>query len=587
MLNKLQQLLKEKNIDAYIISLSDYHLSEYVPEYFKIIKELTNFTGSCATLLVMQENALLWTDGRYFLQAEKELNENIKLMKMKTEGTPTLFEYLKDNLNEESILAFDGRTISINEYLNYKNNLNCQINIDIDLTNDIWHNRPLLPNSLLYELEEIFTGESYSSKINRVQELINQENCDVLCITSLEEQAWLYNLRADDVAHTPVFLSYTLIIDKKVHLYIEENKLNENIKLLLNSNNIMIHPYNDIYNDLSMINNKVIMLDYNKVNSLVYYKISNTNKIINKTNPITLLKCIKNETELSNTKYAHILDGVSITKWLIWLKNEIKQNNSLTEVIVQDKLEEFRKEHEELIDLSFSSICAYKENGAMLHYNAVNGNNSILKPEGMLMIDSGGHYLYGTTDITRTISLGSPTSEEKLYFTTVLKSMIDLSDTVFLKGCTGQNLDIKARGPIWKLLLDYKCGTGHGVGHILSVHEGPNGFRWNKVKERADSAVLLPGMITTNEPGIYLEGKFGIRIENELLCKEVTNNEWGTFYGFETITYAPIDLELVNKSLLNDDEINWLNDYHQMVYENLKDYFTDDLEDLKYLTRKI
>lgn len=587
MLNKLQQLLKEKNIDAYIIPLSDYHLSEYVPDYFKIIKELTNFTGSSATLLVMQETALLWTDGRYFLQAEKELNDKIKLMKMKTEDTPTLLEYLKANLNDESTLAFDGRTISTNDYLNYKNNLKCKISIDIDLTNDIWENRPLLPISMLYELEDIFTGESYNSKINRVLDLINQENCDVLCITSLEEQAWLYNLRADDVKHTPVFLSYTLIIDKKVHLYINENKLNENIKLFLNTNNIIIHPYNDIYNDLSMINNKIIMIDYNKVNSLVYYKISKSNKIINKINPITILKCIKNETEISNTKYAHILDGVAITKWLIWIKNEIKKNNNLTEVIVQDKLEQFRKEHEELIDLSFTSICAYKENGAMLHYNASNGNNATIKNEGILMIDSGGHYLYGTTDITRTISLGCPTYEEKLYFTTVLKSMIDLSDTVFLKGCSGQNLDIKARGPIWKLLLDYKCGTGHGVGHILSVHEGPNGFRWNKVESRNDSAVLLPGMITTNEPGIYLEGKFGIRLENELLCKEVTNNEWGTFYGFETITYAPIDLDLIDKSLLNQDEINWLNDYHEMVYDKLKDYFQDDLENLKHLTKKI
>lgn len=587
MLNKLQQLLKEKNIDAYIIPLSDYHLSEYVPDYFKIIKELTNFTGSSATLLVMQETALLWTDGRYFLQAEKELNDKIKLMKMKTEDTPTLLEYLKANLNDESTLAFDGRTISTNDYLNYKNNLKCKISIDIDLTNDIWENRPLLPISMLYELEDIFTGESYNSKINRVLDLINQENCDVLCITSLEEQAWLYNLRADDVKHTPVFLSYTLIIDKKVHLYINENKLNENIKLFLNTNNIIIHPYNDIYNDLSMINNKIIMIDYNKVNSLVYYKISKSNKIINKINPITILKCIKNETEISNTKYAHILDGVAITKWLIWIKNEIKKNNNLTEVIVQDKLEQFRKEHEELIDLSFTSICAYKENGAMLHYNASNGNNATIKNEGILMIDSGGHYLYGTSDITRTISLGCPTYEEKLYFTTVLKSMIDLSDTVFLKGCSGQNLDIKARGPIWKLLLDYKCGTGHGVGHILSVHEGPNGFRWNKVENRNDSAVLLPGMITTNEPGIYLEGKFGIRLENELLCKEVTNNEWGTFYGFETITYAPIDLDLIDKSLLNQDEINWLNDYHEMVYDKLKDYFQDDLENLKHLTKKI
>ncbi len=587
MLNKLQQLLKEKNIDAYIIPLSDYHLSEYVPDYFKIIKELTNFTGSSATLLVMQETALLWTDGRYFLQAEKELNNKIKLMKMKTDDTPTLLEYLKDNLNDESTLAFDGRTISTNDYLNYKKILKCKISIDIDLTNDIWENRPLFPISMLYELEDIFTGESYNSKINRVLELINQENCDVLCITSLEEQAWLYNLRADDVKHTPVFLSYTLIIDKKVHLYINENKLNENIKLFLNTNNIILHPYNDIYNDLCMINNKIIMIDYNKVNSLVYYKIPNNNKIINKTNPITILKCIKNETEISNTKYAHILDGVAITKWLIWIKNEIKENNNLTEVIVQDKLEQFRREHEELIDLSFSSICAYKENGAMLHYNASNGNNTPLKNEGMLMIDSGGHYLYGTTDITRTISLGCPTYEEKLYFTTVLKSMIDLSDTVFLKGCSGQNLDIKARGPIWKLLLDYKCGTGHGVGHILSVHEGPNGFRWNKVENRNDSAVLSPGMITTNEPGIYLEGKFGIRLENELLCKEVTNNEWGTFYGFETITYAPIDLNLIDKSLLNQDEINWLNDYHEMVYNKLKDYFQDDLENLKHLTKKI
>lgn len=587
MLSKLQKLLNEKNIDAYIIPISDYHLSEYVPEHFKVIKELTNFSGSAATLLVMQDNALLWTDGRYFLQAEGELNEKIKLMKMNTEGTPSLIEFLNKNLNQYSTLAFDGRTISTNDYLNFKKSLKCNIVIDIDLISKIWEKRPNIPNSMLYELENIFSGESYKSKIDRVFNKMKEHKANVLCITSLEEQAWLFNLRANDIKYTPVFLSYTLIIDNTVHIYIDENKLNEYIKSILNENNIIVHPYNNIYEDISLLENKIIMLDELKVNSLIYKKIPNSNKIINSINPITLLKCIKNETEINNTKHTHILDGAAITKWIIWIKKEIKENNSLTEVVVQNKLEEFRKEHEELIDLSFSSICAYKENGAMLHYNAINGKNSKLQPEGMLMIDSGGHYLYGTTDITRTISLGRPTTEEKLYFTTVLKSMIDLADTVFLKGCTGQNLDIKARGPIWKLLLDYKCGTGHGVGHVLSVHEGPNGFRWNKVENRMDYIVLIPGMITTDEPGIYLEGKFGIRLENELLCKEVITNEWGTFYGFETITYAPIDLDLIDKTLLNADEINWLNDYHKMVYDKLKDYFDDDLEDLKYLTRKI
>lgn len=587
-IEEFQFLLKKNNINAYIIPTADYHQSEYVSDFFKGRSYISGFTGSAGTLVVTQRDARLWTDGRYFIQAQAQLKDSgIALMKMGTPNVPTILEYLKSILKPKDVLAFDGKVINTASYLAYEKELNCKIEPNYDLLSSIWPNRPTLPNKMIYELTDYYSGESSKFKIARLIQKIKDKKADTHILTSLEDQAWLYNLRGDDVSYTPVFLAYTIIIDEEIHLFVDNKKINANVSKILQSNNIKLHHYEDVYSFASGLHGRKILLDKDKVNSVLYNNVKSNNQIIFDQNPTVLMKAIKNETEIKNTKHAHILDGVAITKFMKWIKESVLTSD-ITEKYAQDYLEKLRRKDESLINLSFDTICAYKENAAMMHYNALTGSNSMLHPDGMLLVDSGGTYLYGTTDITRTFSLGNPTQEEKMYFTTVLKSVIDLADTVFLKGCTGQNLDIKARGPIWKLLIDYKCGTGHGVGHILSVHEAPNGFRWQTVKERNDSAILEPGMITTDEPGIYLENKLGIRIENELLCKEVTTNEFGTFYGFETITYAPIDLDLVEPSYLSNDEINWLNDYHQMVYDKLSPYLNDEENEwLKKYTRKI
>ena len=440
---------------------------------------------------------------------------------------------------------------------------------------------------MLYSLPEYIIGESSSSKILKIREKLKECRAKMHILTSLEDQAWLLNLRADDVAHTPVFLSYTIITLSEVYLFIDRNKLNPSVSKILEDLKVNVLDYEDIYDFLHSITGNTVMLDPNKVNAKIYNNITDKNTIVFRQNPTILLKAIKNHIEIKNTKVAHEYDGVAITRLMRYLKTKAGLEE-MTELSVSDYLEKIRRSNKNLIDLSFNTICAYNANAAMMHYSATPLNNSVIHNSGMLLIDSGGHYLQGSTDITRTISMGNPTNEEKKFFTTVLKSMINLSDTIFMHGCTGQNLDIKARGPIWKLGIDYKCGTGHGIGHILSVHEAPNGFRWQIVPERLDSSVLLPGMITTNEPGIYLEGKLGIRIENELLCVPHIQNEWGTFYKFETITYAPIDLDLVDPSLLDFDEINWLNDYHESVYQKLQSYLSEDERQwLKYYTRKI
>jgi Xaa-Pro aminopeptidase len=416
---------------------------------------------------------------------------------------------------------------------------------------------------------------------------MRKNKCDYHILTKLEDQAWLYNLRANDVLHTPVFLAFTIINESQCHLYIDTRKIDKLIEKYLKDNDIIVHDYFDFFEVLKAISHKNILLDSNTVSYYVYNNLSN-NRIVDKQNPSILLKAIKNDVEIENTKNAHIKDGVAFTKFMYYVKTNIPTNNSLTEMSVQEYLADMRKAQHSFVDLSFDTICAYKEHAAMMHYSANKDTNATLKPEDFLLVDSGGHYLDGSTDITRTLALGPLSDIQKLHFTTVLKSVIALSEAVFLKGCKGVNLDVLARGPIWKLLIDYKCGTGHGIGHLLSVHEAPNGFRWQIVPERNDSSVLVPGMITTNEPGIYLENKYGIRIENELLCVEKGKNEFGEFLGFETITFAPIDLDAININLLNQQEKDWLNNYHKDVYDKLSPFLeSEEQEWLKEYTKAI
>ncbi|MGM9969264.1 MAG: aminopeptidase P family protein [Anaeroplasma sp.] len=591
LINKFKELMTTEGYDAYIIPTSDFHGSEYISDYFKSRAYLSGFTGSAGTLLVTKDKAYLWTDGRYFIQAQKQIEKTgIELMKMGQINVPTIIEFLADYLKDGSTLGFDGRLLSANfvNMLKSKINLNVNIIYDLDLVDKIWTNRPEMPFSLIYELDTYYSGRTYQSKLVDIKKEINKENADMYIISALEDQAWLYNLRGNDVEHTPVFLSYTIITPSQTILFIDLQKIDLTIEKYLTENDIIIKPYFSIFEYIKTIKNKRIMFDCNKVNYTIYANLTEQNTIINKQDPTLILKAIKNKTEIKNTKAAHIKDGIAFTKFMYYVKINYNTTIEMSEISVSNYLEKLRKENRGFIDLSFSTICAFKDHGAMMHYSATPETDYKINEPGFLLIDSGGHYLSGTTDITRTLALGKITDEMKVHFTTVLKSLINLSQAIFLKGVNGQNLDILARGPIWKLLIDYKCGTGHGVGHLLSVHEAPNGFRWQIVPERNDSAKFQPGMITTNEPGIYLENKYGIRIENEMLCIEKGTSEFGEFLGFETITYAPIDLDAIKVSLLSKDEKEWLNNYHQMVFDKVSPGLTDNEKEwLKNYTRKI
>lgn len=593
-MEKIKQFQKEmiqENIDAFIVFSSDFHGSEYLCDYFKTRAFLSNFTGSAGTLLILQENAYLWTDGRYYLQAQKQLEgTSITLMKESDPKTLSLIEFLKSFLKPSSKLAFDTKIISCDYALRLISELPNEIEIcdGSDLVDRIWINRPSLPFSVLYILQSFICGQSYDSKIGQIRQRMKEKHVDTYLISALEDQAWLYNLRGNDISHTPVFLAYTLITLEHTFLFVDPIKIDLTVEKYLNSNDITVKSYFEIYDYVKNIKGKTILYDATKVNYKLYTLLYTSNTLVHEIDMTLYMKAIKNDVEIKNTKIAHLKDGIAFTKFMYYLKKSYQEGIELSEISLSNFIDTLRSQAEGFIDLSFDTICAYKDHAAMMHYSATQESNYSILDTGLLLLDSGGHYLEGTTDITRTIALGEISSEMKLHFTTVLKSMIALSTAVFLEGCSGLNLDILARGPIWKLLIDYKCGTGHGVGNLLSVHEGPNGFRYKIVPERNDSAVLQPNMITTNEPGIYLEGKYGIRIENELLCVAKGENEFGTFLGFETLTIAPIDLDAIDISLLTQEEKNWLNQYHESVYKRLEPLITpDEALWLKYVTRQI
>lgn len=591
-LAKLRKSMKDKGIFAYIIPSADFHQSEYVGEYFKCRRFISGFTGSAGTVVVTLYEAGLWTDGRYFIQAENQLkNSTIKLFKMGEEGVPTVEQYLDKVLKNGDTLAFDGRVISAKEGNNYEkkyNEKNIKIVYEYDLIDDLWEDRPPMPSEKAFLLDIKYTGEGAEDKLTRVRAEMKKKDATIHILNSLDDIAWLFNIRGNDIAYNPVVLSSAIITLDKVYYFIDENKLSEEIKQSFDKIGIEIRDYFEIYDFVKNIStDQKALLDQDKVNYTIYKNIPSDVEIIDAPNPTFLFKSIKNEVEIENLRKCHIKDGVAMTKFMYWLKTNIGKMK-ITEISASDKLEELRREEESCFDLSFDTISAYKEHAAMMHYSATEESNSELKPEGMLLVDSGGQYLTGTTDITRTYILGNITEEEKLHYTSTLRGMLRLSKSKFLYGCRGINLDILARGPLWDIGIDYKCGTGHGVGFVLNVHEGPNGFRWKIVPERNDSCVLEEGMITTNEPGVYIEGKYGIRIENELLCKKAQKIGGDQFMEFETITFSPIDLDGVDPDYMEKSEKEFLNKYHREVFEKISPYLDEDeVEWLKEYTRPI
>ena len=591
-IENIRDLMKEKNIYAYIVPSSDYHQSEYVGDYFKSREFMSGFTGSAGTLIISMDEAGLWTDGRYFIQAENELKDSgIKLFKMGEEGVPTIEEYLLEKLPKNSTLGFDGRVMSVKEGQSLANKLAFKgINIEYkyDLVNDIWEDRCSLPTEKAFLLGVEYSGESFSDKLYRIRAVMKEKKATTHILASLDDIAWLFNIRGRDVKSNPVVLSYAVISIDSVYLFIDKNKIGEDIRSELSKENVQIKGYEEVYEFIKNIDeNEVVLIDTSKVNYAIYSNIPSNVQKIEERNPSILFKSIKNEIELKNIRNSHIKDGVAFTKFMYWLKNNIGKIE-ITEISATQKLEEFRREQDKFIEPSFSTIAAYKDHAAMMHYSATEESNYKLEPRDLFLVDSGGQYFDGTTDITRTIALGPIPENVRKDFTNVVRGMIRLSKAKFLYGCRGYNLDILARGPLWEEGIDYKCGTGHGIGFVLNVHEGPNGFRWKVREDIDDTCILEEGMVTTNEPGVYVENSHGIRIENEIVVRKAEKNEYGQFMDFEVITFAPIDLDAIDESIILKDEKVYLNNYHKQVYDKISPYLNEEEKQwLKTYTREI
>ena len=573
-IQKLRELMKREKIDYYIVPSEDFHQSEYVAECFKSRAYITGFTGSAGTALIGLEKAILWTDGRYFIQANQQLEgSGVELFKMRIPGWPTLEEWLMKNMSEGQTLGFDGRVLSVNRYkdiVKIKEGNNINIAMDKDLIEEIWTDKPEMPKEKVFILDTKYCGKSAKEKIQEVRNEMKKLGGKSYIISSLDDIAWLFNIRGNDVKNTPVALAYALIDENKAVLYINVGKISDSDKEALLAEGIIIKNYEDVFKDIKEIKDSIIF-DSDKVSAYTYEQINKDVMKIEELNITTKLKAIKNDTEIKSLKNCQLKDGVAMVRFIKWIKDNVGKE-VITELSLADKLCEIRSKGDLFIEESFSTIAGYKEHAAMMHYSATEESAYELKREGILLVDSGGQYFDGTTDVTRSIILGKLTEEEKRDFTLVLKAHIGLMKAVFLKGTTGSNIDILSRRVLWEEGLDYKCGTGHGVGFCLSVHEGPQ-----TIRPVPNTVELEPGMILTNEPGIYREGKHGIRTENVMLVvPDKKDEEFGEFYKFETMSYCPIDLDGIEVSLLTEDEKEWLNDYHKETYEKLSPFLSDD-----------
>ena len=575
-INCLQKLMKENDIQAYIIPTDDFHSSEYVGDYFKCREYMSGFTGSAGTLVVLEESAYLWTDGRYFLQADKQLEKTgIVLMKSGQSDVPIIEEFLKRELKEGDTIGFDGRTISKNfadKLLERIKEKNIKINGTVDLVNIIWKNRPEISKEQVWQLDIKYAGISRKEKMKKIREKMKEAGADVFIDAALDEIAWLLNLRGNDIAYTPVFLSYMIIREDRAILCIHREVISEKIEDELKEDGIAIAEYEEIYKLADEISDKEkILYDSGSINYNLYNSINKNATIINRESPIALMKAMKNPVEVENIKKAHIKDGVAMCKFIYWLKKNVPLGN-VSEISAAEKLVEFRAQMDGFLDQSFAPIFGYGEHGAIIHYSATEETNVVMKDKGLCLIDTGAHYYDGTTDVTRTVVLGELTKEEKEAFTIVLKGNLNLANTTFVYGTTGANIDCVARRPLWEKGMDFNHGTGHGVGYILGVHEGPQ----NISKNSKSKTKLEDGMIVSDEPGFYKEGKFGIRHENLLLCKKETKNKYGQFMVFDVLTMVPFDSDGIDLSLMNEDEVDYLNNYHKKVYENISPYLNEE-----------
>ena len=589
---KLRELMERDGIDIYMVPTADFHNSEYVGEHFKARVFMSGFTGSAGTLVVTKDYAGLWTDGRYFLQAEQQLEgSGIELCRMFNPGVPTTTEFIEKNIPEGGVLGFDGRVVTFGEGKTLSEKLkakNATIKYEVDLVDEIWEDRPELSKRKAFYLDVDLAGETATSKLERVRKEMKEAGANIHIITSLDDTGWLLNIRGMDVDFFPLLLSYTVVFEDHVDLYVDESKFSDEIKANLAKDNVVIKPYNQIYEDIKGFKSEdVVLVDPARLNFAIYSNIPEGVKLVEKRNPTVLMKAIKNDVEIKNIKEAHVKDGAAHTKFIYWLKELVKSGEiaNETELSASARLEKFREEQGGFICPSFDPICGHGPNGAIVHYSSSEETNRALTPNTLFLTDTGANFSQGSTDITRTTALGEISDRMKRDYTRVLQCHLRLSRLKFKEGISGPNVDLFARAPLWYDYEDYNHGTGHGVGFLGNIHEGPAGIHWSIARSVEP---FKAGMVLTNEPGLYIAGSHGIRLENEILVKATVKNEYGQFLEFEPITYVPWDLEAIDVDLLTSEDKYELNKYHKEVYDIIAPKLTEEERAwLKEATREV
>ena len=589
-IEQLRELMRKNGIDAYVVPTSDFHQSEYVGEHFKARKFITGFTGSAGTAVITLDEARLWTDGRYFTQAAKQLEgSGVELMRMAEPGVPTINEYLKSTLVEGNCLGFDGRVVAMGEGQGYEEITKANkatIKYEVDLIDEIWEDRPELSKKPAFKLGEEYAGESAASKIERIREYMKECGATYHTIATIDDICWVLNMRGDDIDFFPLVLSYMVVKMDGVDLYIDETKLNDELKAEFAEIGVAVHPYNDVYADTKKIPaGETILIDPARLNYAIYSNIPEGVAKVEERNPEVLFKAMKNPKEIENMRIAQIKDSVAHVKFMKWVKENV-ETMEITEMSASEKLDELREEMGNFIRPSFEPISAYADHAAMMHYCSKPETDVRLREGSVYLTDTGAGFWEGTTDITRTFVLGEVSDTIKEHFTLVAMCNLRLANATFLQGCVGMNLDILARKALWERGLDYKCGNGHGVGYLLNIHEAPTSLRWRY--RAGDTHKFEEGMILTDEPGVYIEGSHGIRLENELLVCMGEQNEYGQFMYFEPITYIPFDLDGIVPEVMNSDDIKYLNEYHKLVFEKVSPYLNEEeTEWLRKYTREI
>lgn len=587
---KLQQLMKERKIDMYVVPTADFHQSEYVGEHFKARKFITGFTGSAGTAVITQNEAGLWTDGRYFIQAGNQLKGSpVVLFKMAEPGVPTIPEYIQEKLPQNGTIGFDGRVVSMGDGVEYEAiavQKGGHVAYEEDLIDLIWTDRPSLSEEKAFSLEEKYTGETVASKLSRIREVMKKKGADAHVLTTLDDICWTLNIRGNDINFSPMVLTYAIISMDKMDVYVNQDKLSTQMKEDLSKDGIVFHDYNDIYEDIKKIGKaETLLVDPVKINYAIYSNIPKETATVQDYNPEIIFKAVKNKTEIENICIAEIKDSIVHIKFMKWLKEQYDKT-VITELSASAKLDELRESQENYIRPSFAPICAYAEHSACPHYESSKETDVQIKEGNFFLTDTGAGFMEGSTDVTRTYAMGEVSKEMKEHFTLVAISNLQLANAKFLYGTSGMVLDILARKPFWDRNMNFNHGTGHGIGYLLNIHEGPAGFRW---KYRAgETHELEAGMVLTNEPGIYFEGSHGVRLENELLVCNGEKNEYGQFMHMETITYIPFDLDAIEPAVMSAEDKRLLNEYHGVVFEKMAPYLDEEEKEwLKKYTRAI